>query len=230
VGSFVMRRIAHRGLHEDHPENSRAAVLGAFESAADGVEVDLHRLRDGRIVFHHDAVIQGTGHPPDYHDLAGLTLDQLRELLDHEPITLSDALEEKPTNKQLILECKPPRSSLGFCRTLLTILRQHQPENILLSSESWHLLHHLAQLSDYPLAPVVRSMEGLNRTYLSRSFFREVHLRYNLALEEATRTFFQDRDIPIVTWTVNDPSIFEQLKKLGIDGVMTDNESLLRVD
>lgn len=221
-----MKIYAHRGQHGDHAENSRNAVLGAYNSQADGLEVDLQRLKDGRIVFHHDRVIKikqnnGTA----YHDLANLTLGKLTELLDHEPITLGEAIREKPGDITLVLECKPHRNNIGFCRTLLWQLRKHTPDNVVLSSESWSLLRHLAKKTSYPLAPVVRSTEGLHRTYLQRPFFSEVHLRWNLALREEIRSIFTRRNIPIITWTVNDRDDFDRLKQLGIDGVMTDNES-----
>lgn len=226
MGASPMKIYAHRGQHGDPPENSRDAVLAAYNSQADGLEVDLQRLKDGQIVFHHDRVIKTTaGGQVDYHDLANLRFEEVSERLDHEPITLEEALKEKPTDITLVLECKPHRSNIGFCRTLLRHLRNHPPNNIVLSSESWTLLRQLSMKASYPLAPVVRWTKGVHRTYLGRSFFSEVHLRWNLALQEEIRSIFTRRNIPIIAWTVNDRDDFDRLKQLGIDGVMTDNES-----
>jgi glycerophosphoryl diester phosphodiesterase len=51
-------RIAHRGATSRGLENSLAAFRAAVENetlAVDGVELDVHSTRDGKIVVHHDA-------------------------------------------------------------------------------------------------------------------------------------------------------------------------------
>ena len=50
-------RIAHRGVRSAGPENSLAAFRAAVDNralGADGVELDIHSTRDGKIVVHHD--------------------------------------------------------------------------------------------------------------------------------------------------------------------------------
>ncbi len=49
----------HRGSRSPGPDNSVAAVSGALSAGADGVEVDLRRASDGRLVLCHDAVVRG---------------------------------------------------------------------------------------------------------------------------------------------------------------------------
>src|SRR5688572_19017129 len=47
--------IAHRGASYDAPENTLAAVKLGWEQAKDGVEIDIHLSRDGKIVVIHDS-------------------------------------------------------------------------------------------------------------------------------------------------------------------------------
>jgi glycerophosphoryl diester phosphodiesterase len=46
--------IAHRGASWAEPENTIAAFRGAVELGADGVELDVRRTADDRLVVHHD--------------------------------------------------------------------------------------------------------------------------------------------------------------------------------
>ncbi|MBC8003514.1 MAG: hypothetical protein H7X97_13085 [Opitutaceae bacterium] len=50
-------RIAHRGGAALRPENTLAAFANAIELGFDGAELDVHLTRDGRVVVHHDAVL-----------------------------------------------------------------------------------------------------------------------------------------------------------------------------
>lgn len=47
--------IAHRGASHDAPENTVAAFNLAWQQGADGIELDIHLTRDGKIVCSHDA-------------------------------------------------------------------------------------------------------------------------------------------------------------------------------
>ncbi len=53
--------VAHRGASAAAPENTLAAFELAIAQGADGVELDVHRSRDGELVVHHDADAAGIG-------------------------------------------------------------------------------------------------------------------------------------------------------------------------
>ena len=62
---------AHRGFSGRYPENSPAAFRAALEqTAADGIESDVHLTKDGKLViFHHDTVNRtsnGSGYIKDH--------------------------------------------------------------------------------------------------------------------------------------------------------------------
>lgn len=222
-----MKRYAHRGLHTEFVENSANAVLGAYESEADGVEVDIRRLKDGTLALHHDPVIRTGDFEHTNRDLATLTWEQFRACCDHDPITLNKALQRKPTDKILIIECKPSRNRPALCRTLIETLKKYNPDNIVCSSESWEILTILSQHSLLPLAPVLRDTTGINRAYLRKNLWQEIHLRHNLADHEPIRNLCSQHGRRIITWTVNDKKRAKELEQLGIDGIMTDNKALL---
>jgi glycerophosphoryl diester phosphodiesterase len=53
--------LAHRGGTGPWRENTLEAFSGALRLGADGVELDVRRTADGRLVVHHDAEIEGGG-------------------------------------------------------------------------------------------------------------------------------------------------------------------------
>ena len=70
--------IAHRGAHEDAPENTMASYERAIDLGMDYVEIDMRRTKDNRYVSVHnstvDARTDGTGR------VDSLTLEELRLL------------------------------------------------------------------------------------------------------------------------------------------------------
>jgi len=50
-----MKRIAHRGLSTEYPENTLLAFKKALEAGADGIETDLRLSLDEEVILFHDA-------------------------------------------------------------------------------------------------------------------------------------------------------------------------------
>lgn len=224
-----LRIYAHRGIHITCAENSREAVENAYESSVDVLEVDLRQLSDGQIVFHHDQAIKTYNNKGEanYSDLGSLSLDSFSKNVDFEPMTLPKALEEKPPSKHVVLECKPHRNSLGFCRNLIQYTDVYNMADVLFSSESWKQLRILNQLTDVPLAPVIRRTIGIDQTLLKNLNWDEIHVRKNLLFDSSIRSLLKSINSSIIAWTVNSNDTLMELKDLGIDGYMTDNENLM---
>lgn len=70
--------IAHRGAHEQAPENSLAAFKKAAELGCDYVEVDVRTTRDGKMVLMHDGSVDRT--TTGKGKISEMTLAQLRAL------------------------------------------------------------------------------------------------------------------------------------------------------
>jgi len=70
--------IAHRGAHEEAPENSLASIRHAIELGCDYVELDVRKTQDGSLVLMHDRSVARTTNGQDQVDQ--LTLDQIRAL------------------------------------------------------------------------------------------------------------------------------------------------------
>jgi len=98
--------IAHRGASAYLPENTLAAYELAVAQAADMIEVDLHRTRDGEVVVAHDAELARIG---GRGEIAGASLAEVRSLdagAGHRVPTLSELLDGFGPRIPLNLELK----------------------------------------------------------------------------------------------------------------------------
>lgn len=98
---------AHRGLwNEERPENSLAAFRAAVEKGY-GIELDVHRTKDGALVVHHDSnLLRMTGVD---RQIARSTLQEVRacKLPNGEPIpTFDEVLKTVAGRTPLIVEVK----------------------------------------------------------------------------------------------------------------------------
>jgi len=70
--------IAHRGGAGLAPENTLAAFRAGIEAGADGVELDVHLSRDGRLVVMHDPLVSRTTDGMGY--ISDLDFEELKKL------------------------------------------------------------------------------------------------------------------------------------------------------
>lgn len=105
-----MKILAHRGAHDEVPENSLEAFRRAVEMGADGVETDVRLSRDGQCVLVHDRLVNGK-------EVAELTVAQLGDHLPHPVVTLEAALQQFPTLWWNI-EIKTPSAVAETCRVI----------------------------------------------------------------------------------------------------------------
>jgi glycerophosphoryl diester phosphodiesterase len=106
-------RLAHRGDHRRHPENSLAALVAALDvPGCDGVEFDVRASRDGvPVVIHDDTLARVQGRPEAVGQLSAGELEALGIP------RLEDVLATLPHRAFLDVEIKE-----SFGRTLVEVL------------------------------------------------------------------------------------------------------------
>lgn len=100
--SFVV--IAHRGNHENVPENTIAAFKNAIKIGADYVEVDLRTSKDSQLVVMHDATLDRMT------DTKGLvsqfTIDSLKKMKVYNKIHPEYGFHNIPLFEEVLAVCK----------------------------------------------------------------------------------------------------------------------------
>lgn len=112
--------IAHRGASHLAPENTLTAIRLAWELGSDGVEVDVHLSRDGRLMVIHDETTGRTTGAD--HAIGSLTAEELQRLnaatyfdasypFEKIPL-LEEVLATVPPGKRMLIEIKDNRPAL----------------------------------------------------------------------------------------------------------------------
>lgn len=213
----AMLVIAHRGASAQAPENTIAAFERAGALGADGVELDVRRSADDRLVVHHDA------HLPDGRVIR---TTPSAELPDHVP-TLAEALDACP-GLFVNIEIKNDPSE-----------PDHDPSDWV----AWHVAALLAKrgggarwlISSFRLAtvdqvrrfaPDVRTAWltlGLDADIVATTVAHGhtiVHPWVAQLPHDALRAAHA-AGLTVNTWTCDDPARMQELLAWGVDGICT---------
>jgi glycerophosphoryl diester phosphodiesterase len=214
-------RIAHRGAHQTHPENSIAAFERAIGLGADGIELDVHATRDGIVVVHHDPVVHAR-HPqrPAHKAIAELSRAELEQfpLADGTRIpSLSETLDAIGDRARVYVEIK--------ARNIEPLVTRCIRE-----SEATCAVHSF----DHRVVKIVKAIFPAIRTgvlEVSRHIDPAASLVAASAvdlwqevdsIDEETVARAHSVGARVIAWTANDSSQWKTLYAIGVDGICTD--------
>lgn len=127
--------IAHRGDQANAPENTLPAFRRAYESGADGIELDVRLTRDGHLVVFHDRGLKRLGRRRGL--VTNTTLDEMRELdvgawfgpeyRGERPPTLDEVFELLPSDYLINVEMKAVIDGMRtIAHKVAEVVRRHQ--------------------------------------------------------------------------------------------------------
>ncbi|MGD0261534.1 MAG: glycerophosphodiester phosphodiesterase family protein [Verrucomicrobiota bacterium] len=244
--------IGHRGYCQLAPENTLPSFKLAPAAGADLVELDYHHSRDGKLVVIHDgeldrttdatkrwaqkhikvetktaAEIQsldaGSWFDPEY---AGTRIPLLAEALDviqKGSVTLIERKAGAPADCIRLLREKGLVNRVvvqSFDWEYLRAFHEQEPEQVL------GALGPPAHLSDGK-KPSGIAME-LNATWLDelQKAGAKVAVWNQKVTKEAVQLAHQ-RGLRVWVYTINDPALANELLDMGVDGIITNNTSLI---
>ncbi len=226
--------IAHRGFSGHYPENTLRAFREALKLPVDGIELDIRRTSDGKLVVIHDETVDRTTFGSGR--VSQLTWEELQQLdagawkgqeFSGERIPCFEEVLQL-VNGQTVLhaEIKQP----GTERQIVEAVRAHNAVQwVKLSS-----FHPKAIAAAKQAAPEVScGLIGGPRVGASddtfAAFVREalqhgasaVTVHYSALTPERVR-YCHQRYLFIGTWTVNDARLAAQMVAMGIDALASD--------
>ena len=167
---LTQHRYAHRGLHDAHtPENSLTAFRRAIEQGY-GIELDLHRSHDGRLVIMHDSELMrmcGVRGTIEEHTYAELRRLRLKETDEHIPLfeevlSLVEAYTRTHTTPiPLIVELKALGNAAVLTRTAVALL------------DTYHLTYCIESFDPRVLGWLRAHRPDIIRGQLSENFLRD---------------------------------------------------------
>jgi len=242
--------IAHRGYPQFAPENTLPAFQLAKTAGADLIELDYHHTKDGKMIVCHDGTVDRTTDATNRWGGSKIRIDArtLAELkqLDaggwfHPPYpgtqlpTLEEALAEIQNGGVTLIERKA-----GDAATCVALLRERQLINALVvQSFDWDYLRDFHKLAPEQvlgaLGPTKINGKSpsdeekpLNRTWVdeARKCGARVVVWNNQVTKEAV-AYAHRVGLKVWVYTINDPDEATRLLDLGVDGIITNNTSII---
>jgi glycerophosphoryl diester phosphodiesterase len=208
----------HRGApgYPRRGENTQASFRKALQSGATGLEFDVRRCGDGRLVVVHDETIDRTtnGHGR----VRDLSYEELRRFDAGfgEPIPLlTDVLDEFGAQCLLNIELKDDGIAAGVKQL---VLERRIERNVIVSAFQWEELRPLAP--EIPIALLSSKLQDLlpSARKLGAS---AIHPRRDLVTGTLITTAHEAK-LRVHVWTVNDPAEASRLCDMAVDGIFTD--------
>lgn len=220
MGQTRTLRLAHRGDHRQHPENSLAAIVAALDvPACDGVEFDVRASRDGVPVVVHDgtlARVQGRAEA-----VADLTATELTAL---GVPALADVLAALPHRAVLDVELKET-----FGRGLIEVLAAGRGPD----------LHHTVISSFDPVAlERVRALVPGWPTWLNADDLEPATIRTAVdtgcrgvsvewtRLQPEVIAAAHAAGLEVAAWTVTQRRAYRRLADLGVVAICVEGSAL----
>lgn len=222
---------AHRGASKYAPENTLPAFQAAETMGADGVELDVHRTRDGHVVVCHDEIINRTSNGSGY--VAEYTLAELQQFdfsdgqLGFEGTripTLAEVFDLLgPTNQEFNIELKNSIVPYpGLEDEVVDLVHQAGlDDRVLYSSFNHRSMHQLAKRG-YHTGLLYETVMWRPVRYAAQMGAYALHpadtaVRINPGLVRKAHR----KGIAVNVWTVDSPDLLRSMMELGVDAVIT---------
>ncbi|WP_080145861.1 glycerophosphodiester phosphodiesterase [Marinilactibacillus piezotolerans] len=231
--------LAHRGFSGQYPENTMIAFEKAYETGADGIELDAQLTKDGEVVLFHDETLErltnGKGHLTDHtlNELKAYSINcQIQAGLPEQKIPTLREYFDWVQDKNFVtnIELKTATSeNIGLEEKVLDLIEDyHLEDQIIISS-----FHRGNMVRVKRLNPNIQTgllVAGCNERIIQTT--KELGMDYihphALCLDEELVEVANSYNLKINTWTVNEKADLEKAEKAGINAIITDFPNRLR--
>ena len=223
---------AHRGASGYLPENTMPAFEKAVEMGADGIELDIHKTKDGQLVVIHDEKIDRTSNGKGY--VKDYTLEELRRY-NYNSLHPECEKADIPTMREVFELIKPTDLCINIELKTGVIFYDGIEEDIVKMTKEFGMedrviyssFNHYSIMKIKELAPEARTgflyMDGtLNMPEYGKEHGVEA---LHPALYNVQYPNFVERckelGLKINAWTVNSKQYLHMACEMGLDGIIT---------
>ena len=232
-----MKIIGHRGARGEAPENTLAGFQYIHDLGIRAVEFDVRQLKDAELVImHDDNFLRTTSIDKNLYECSSTELEAYNQAyiwMDWEKQitpTLSDALHIMQDFNHLEVEVKAVENMADAEKLVLTLEQQLQgfEKTAIITSFDLKIHHALKQMnSKFQRGLLVE--DDIQLKAIDQALELEcgqIGWMNQLATPELIRATQQEK-LKISVWTVNSIERAQQLRDLGIDGLITDFPKLM---
>ena len=233
-----MINFAHRGSSKYFPENTILSLKEGIKSGSNGLEIDVHKTKDNKLVVIHDEDIQRTFKGKGL--VKNMTLEELRSFkcrnknfednLECRIPTLSEVLDIiKDTNVILNIELKTDEIHYEDIEkdVIELVNRYGLKRQIILSSFNHESIRICREIDSEIETGLLYYKEIENVVqYAKKLGANAIHPDLRLVSEELIKEA-NENNIKVNIYTVNSPIYMRKLIKAGVNGIFTDYPDLL---
>lgn len=225
---------SHRGSSYNAPENTIPALEKAIYEMADYAEIDVRQTKDGVLVLLHDAKLKRTAGVNRY--IWDLTYDELQnldvgawfgtEFKGTKIPTLEEVFVYCKNKIRLNIEIKESKYNQEIEKKVVELIEQYGYEyQCMITGLTYKTLKTIKEYNPNLKTGYIMSVAWGN--FYQVDFIDFYSMRSDFITE---KTIKKAHNIgkEIHAWTVNSKVELERMKKIGIDGVITDKPVLAR--
>jgi len=220
-------RIGHRGSKGYIAENTLESIKHAILLGVDGIEIDVFKCLSGELVLSHENNLKRlTGKSGQ---LEKLTLGELKKFLvvgKYKIPTLTDVLQTVETPLFVNIELKGLNTAQATSKIITNLSKSTswRLENFIISSFNWNELEQFRSIDkNTPVGVLLSNSMSINEAieFGKKINAQAIHPNFKL-LNEKTVKKIKNNGFKIYTWTVNSKDDINYMKKLKVDGIISD--------
>ncbi len=230
---------AHKGASAYAPENTIPAFKKAIEMGADGIELDVHMSKDGKLVVIHDAKVDRTSNGTGY--VFDMTCQELKKL------DFSNGMEEfkgtriptlrevygllKDTDLKINVEIKSEEKVyIGIWKELIKLEREMGMQGrIIYSSFNHYVLMSLLETDPDAEIGVLYNCGLVDPwSYAQYVGAKAVHPYYRTLETPGVIEECVEHGIDINAWTCDDEKIIRKLSDAGVHAIITNKPDVAK--
>ena len=220
-------RIGHRGSKGYVAENTLESINNAISLGVHGIEIDIFKCLSGELVLSHENNLKRlTGKSGQ---LEKLTLDDLKDFLvagKYKIPTLNDVLIKIESPLFVNIELKGSDTAGATSKIVVDFSRKTSwtLDHFIVSSFNWNELEKFRSIdNNTPVGVLVNKSISINEAieFGKKINAQAIHPHYQL-LDEITVKKIKNNGFKTYTWTVNNADDINFMKKIKVDGIISD--------
>lgn len=220
-------RIGHRGSKGYIAENTLESINHAILLGVDGIEIDIFKCLSGELVLSHENDLKRlTGKSGQ---LEKLTLNDLKKFLvvgKYKIPTLKDVLTIIETPLFVNIELKGLNTAQATSEIIKDLSKNTSwsLENFIISSFNWNELEQFRSIDkNTSVGVLVSKSMSINEAieFGKKINAQAIHPNFKI-LNDKTVKKIKNNGFKIYTWTVNNEDDINFMKKLKVDGIISD--------
>ena len=219
--------IGHRGAKGYVAENTYESISKAIQLGVDGIEIDVFKCASGELVLFHDKNLKELTGKSGL--IENLTINELEQFLVQEKYkipTLKDVLTRIERSLFVNIELKGLNTAQATS-TIITDISTSTSwslEHFIVSSFNWDELELFRSIDkNTPVGVLVSKSMSVNEAieFGKKINAQAIHPNFKLLNDKAVKKI-KNNGFKIYTWTVNNEDDINFMKKLKVDGIISD--------